>query len=538
MWASPYALSVPLEQVLLRRTVGRDLLMFLLTAGSVQLDRHFAGLKHVLTPSQMDVLEECADVLERIAEANPLDEPSLCLLFLDYLAQRDKHGYTRAEAFRRKTGGAAVHVGERDQLLRLLLTVGIDAYPLLIGNESGLGPRGLHDNPVGRPFIRSIRNHPLYAQLIDACRSDRVLGPASGSARFVWRHQPIEVVADPFLVDPPALPLEILNGAVGYLAIQPGAPSLRAFMEAIRRALVSARRVVRGERIDLHYCLAFSGVSLPEPVVVRTPWGILFPAGVVARGFRPFGSVADLLFVGTVSATASTANPLPLQTQPSDTRDRPGELIPLAAMLASSDDQLAAPVIEWGAAIPPLGGLQSWWCPLRVLSEWRRASPPVCSSALAQWSRTLRDRFDPSLETARSRTLRAVAERIHHEDSLVDAVTAWENVLGGGGETTFRVTGAAACMLEPRPEERAKRRDALSQIYDLRSQIVHGSPREKRPKLWAKLTELSDSAVVTAVQLLRALFRDFDDLIQQESAKRAEALLLGTAGLGEGPPTA
>jgi len=526
----PPALSVPIDQVTLRRVVGDPLLEYLLATGPVRLGRHFGGLKHSLSPSQEDVIEDCADLVDKIEDLGALDDGDVCLLFLSRLATRDAAGYTLAEAFRLKAGGRPAGIAERDPVLGLLLRIGVDAYPLIIGRESGLGPR-FQGSPIARPFVAAVQSNPVRADLVRALKSDPDFGaPGVGAALFHWRSASTNLSGDFFRVEPESLPLALLNGAVSRFVTDGASPSLRGFMHAIRVTLTDARRALRGQRIPLRYCIAFSGMTLTRPAVVRTPWGDLFPPPEpVARSFRPFGVDPDLLFVGTTAAVATRAPaPLPDVILPSEDQSA-GNLIPLAALLASKDTDLAVPVIEWAAPLSPFGGLQSWWSPLRVISQWQRPSPPVAPTELRRWAYLLAKRFDPSLETARSRALRAVAERIHQEDALVDAVTAWENIIGSASETLFRVTGAAACMLEPLAEARGARVKRLRRIYDLRSRIVHGTPREKDPKLWADLHSLSGEAVLTAVHLLRSLFESFPDLIPLKSSLRAEALLLGAA---------
>ena len=62
--------------------------------------------------------------------------------------------------------------------------------------------------------------------------------------------------------------------------------------------------------------------------------------------------------------------------------------------------------------------------------------------------------------------------------SLIDALIAWENLVGTTSEVTFRVTVALAKPLEPDPTKRRDLRKELAKIYDIRSRVVHGATVE------------------------------------------------------------
>jgi hypothetical protein len=78
------------------------------------------------------------------------------------------------------------------------------------------------------------------------------------------------------------------------------------------------------------------------------------------------------------------------------------------------------------------------------------------------------------LGVAPRRLMQASAERSDALDSLVDAVIAWEALFGTETEVTFRVSGALARLLRQTGEDRRKLRTRPSNIYRLRSKVVHG----------------------------------------------------------------
>ena len=63
---------------------------------------------------------------------------------------------------------------------------------------------------------------------------------------------------------------------------------------------------------------------------------------------------------------------------------------------------------------------------------------------LEDWARRIASVHLPSINVAARRTVSAIAHRTEKADALIDAVTAWENLVGTESEVTFRVTAALA----------------------------------------------------------------------------------------------
>jgi Apea-like HEPN len=129
------------------------------------------------------------------------------------------------------------------------------------------------------------------------------------------------------------------------------------------------------------------------------------------------------------------------------------------------------------------------------------------------------------------RTISALLEREEAQDALIDAVIALENLFGSAnatGEVVFRVTTAAAHLLEPDPAKRTAKRKKLSKIYDARSKVIHGVTITKR----MKLPERKEEAIEAAVGSLRAFCAERPHLIADRD--RGLRLILGTAGENRG----
>lgn len=128
----------------------------------------------------------------------------------------------------------------------------------------------------------------------------------------------------------------------------------------------------------------------------------------------------------------------------------------------------------------------------------------------------------PRLDIALSRMVRVASERRDPVDALIDAVVAWENMLGSKAETTFKVCAAIAWLLEP--EDQGKRIALLSKakkIYSLRSDLVHGSVSADA----SLAPEYGPEALVMAVRAFCRIHAD-PALKELTSSGRSELLLM------------
>jgi hypothetical protein len=124
---------------------------------------------------------------------------------------------------------------------------------------------------------------------------------------------------------------------------------------------------------------------------------------------------------------------------------------------------------------------------------------------------------------AARRVLAAASELLDPGGSLVDAVTAWESMLGADRETTFAVTAAMAKLIGPTDTEgRLRLMARLKQIYRQRSALVHTGNETKK----GDLREDQATAIDVALQSLRMLSEERHDLLPFASGERSTRLLL------------
>jgi len=135
----------------------------------------------------------------------------------------------------------------------------------------------------------------------------------------------------------------------------------------------------------------------------------------------------------------------------------------------------------------------------------------------------IQEKHPDSLDIAMKRILGAVSQRWDATDAFIDAVVVWENAFGTSTETTFRVTGAIAKLLEPgSADDRAKLQKELKGLYETRSRLVHGAKEPKPEEAWAQ----RERTIAIALDVLRKLYTERPDLLELSSDLRSAQLLL------------
>ena len=157
--------------------------------------------------------------------------------------------------------------------------------------------------------------------------------------------------------------------------------------------------------------------------------------------------------------------------------------------------------------------------PSRPPAQAELLSPAEIAS-LETWLQHVTNADLSHVTIAVDRLLRAIWE-MEATDSLIDAVIAWENLVGTRSETSFRVTAALAKLVEDDRSKRHTTRKELDKIYNARSRVVHGDPPD------ADLHVHRQGAIATTLEAFRRLIRDRSDLIgKPKSSTRADLLIL------------
>lgn len=133
--------------------------------------------------------------------------------------------------------------------------------------------------------------------------------------------------------------------------------------------------------------------------------------------------------------------------------------------------------------------------------------------------------WNPAADLAARRLAASGQDGRHDDDALVDAVTAWESLLGTPSETTFKVTAAMARLMEDSLDRRVELQRELKRLYTLRSRAVHGAA-DLTLNGQAILDERRRRATTLGTKLLRIMLGTRKDLLELKTEDRAAMVLL------------
>jgi hypothetical protein len=310
-----------------------------------------------------------------------------------------------------------------------------------------------------------------------------------------------------------------------YLRMEYSKPS---FVRTVLENYEELLRAGRGEAVRAYSVIGFTGIKLGDSAQVQTPWGtlraatddVLVPAPTFVRATAVLSG--PRLTAVTISRDNEPVSP-PVDQQALAISQRARQLLPLAFALATIDGPRCAPMAVFETTLTPILPVYSFSLPGMHLRPQQVIEPTANELRAAEdWSRRLEQEHEDNLQVAERRIVSAIAERFDKADSLIDAVIAWESIVGTRTETVFRVTAALTRLLEADPTKRSDFRQSLSKIYDTRSRVVHGELVDP-----ANIASASDDAINIGLRTLRELYSRTPDWRAVKSGDRADRIILG-----------
>ncbi|BDO43061.1 hypothetical protein CELD12_25510 [Cellulomonas sp. NTE-D12] len=301
-------------------------------------------------------------------------------------------------------------------------------------------------------------------------------------------------------------------------------------IEQVLRNYESLKRVARGEPISVRIIHGIGGVILPPEARIVTPWGTVTPApqpvNPVLYGMNAFRPPTTALLLRDYTTTVAVSRdefprPAP-DAELFATAQRITELLPLSFALAIEGDRHCAPMLTFTTAVQPFTASFGATSSGRLGPPWQQTTVEKSDvPAVEDWARRINSRHVENLQVTARRIVSAIAERTDRSDALVDAVMAWESLVGTKNETVFRVTAALSKLLATSPSERRSLRRELANTYDIRSRVVHGDVVDD-----GKVSLEADNAIEVALSATRALYRRAPEWLTYTSNERADRLIL------------
>ncbi len=524
--------------------VGPRLLAYLLGCDLDSLQLVVSGDRQP-TDKQIEIIKAFSGLRKGIPEE--LDEASHKELICLWLVQVGDDDRSVARSMHEHTGGIEEIPPGQDDLERALLGLAVDAYPafLLPPDRIPMPP----DEDISFRLSSLLHHHPQAVVFSYAALSDPVLqrvfaeeNEHTGRTVMIYRN-----TGSGSTVQLSMMPDTLLRTAWRRLRDGDHSPSALA-VEAIKE-LRLARDVLAGKDRTIIAKLAFAGVLLPTDSRLELRDGIVRPVTEADRRIVP-ESLKGQLSGTDASGNSTTINydgdvileykipykvrveqfsqthpPWPKDMRPPAAFNRTATWLRFSLMLAVEREPRAQLVPTWRYFDEPLiqGSSLSWNDPRQGTGIMPTQLSDAELTAWGEWYERLSDARVDRIELALSRILRAIAERREPSDVLVDSVIAWESLFGSiEGELRFRITSSLAILLEGSYQARKDFRKRLSDIYRLRSKVVHGSGKLKESE-YPRCQE----ALAVAIDAIRVLITERPDILElPDGAERSIALLL------------
>lgn len=458
---------------------------------------------------------------------------------------------TTAQVWRKAHGGEVEGIIEHtDPVSAVLFKIARDIWPSFListensrfpGSSNTMASVGAHTHPehsnacrviledesLSKLFPDSPPSDPLHEdpQDLNAIHSHWIMSTGQGGTHQLSM-----------------LPATMLTNAAVKARIEEGRLTYDSLGRAVIQVVQEYRELAQGKTVESLAIVGLGGVTVPTDTKytlglgeIRAPLDVevksLLPQGERVNAVLTFTHPIQILKIyGPVDIVEddpfSHFQEFEAKIQEAHrTIEKRIDRIRMSLLLASdTDDYLATTVVSRHLLDPTQQGSISTWglegAPVGVKTLDREHA--VQADKMHQ---VLLENNTPTLDIAHKRLLGAVTQRWDALDAFIDAVIVWENAFGVSTETTFRVTGSIAKLLEPK--DRVARETLLKELKSLylsRSKLVHGSA-EPKPE---KILESRHRAISIAHSILKALYTDRTDLLPLTSEERGRSLLIGS----------
>lgn len=299
------------------------------------------------------------------------------------------------------------------------------------------------------------------------------------------------------------------------------------FVRNVIEGFEELRRAIRGERVRCYLITGFSRLTIPDNVTVTTPWGQIKSIASThpAPWLSPWHPQTTCLLAEQKLWPVvfdRSAEPQALFDPADLATPKSHQLLPLACALSSGDPHNpVVPLVTWTTSLLPFVGTFSYSTQLLSPSFNPNVDMSGQISELEEWTRVIDRTHAPGIDVAVRRIVSAVAHRLDKSDSLIDAVMALENLLGTENEVVFRVSAALAKLVEKTPQQRKPLRKRISEIYGIRSRLVHGALVDPN-----NLNQACTEAIGLAIRALRESYKLGADWLAMSSSDRSNSIIL------------
>ena len=535
-----------LEQV--ESKLGLDLVSYCTASSKEDVSARLKGEKLLSAPAEtaLTALANFCTVVVRLALERNIPTDTLWDFLIVFDAEKKT---TFANALRREAGGQVPQPKNEDRLVEKLQQVAVNIFPVL------LIPPASHLSAFGISMTRSLMSYPEAPLVAEVILSDpdlaRMIPQPEGANEG---HKQFTSLMSHSLIE------SIIGYAFNMLILDLQAlPSVDDLCREIPNSVATAKALLKGKRVTVPSLIGLANVKLPAGAVIESAagrlseylsvydrWspGQLREKRTIAesdRGQHEFNGAGNIVLRRDQRVRFKMAPEGP-ESGPSwsITPVNTSELataqstILLAATLGIEHDPPIAVYPTWQISFYPVTkSFSSGWSVIE-----RRGIAPLCAlseeetASWNEWISRITAIGLKGVEVAARRLQLAIAERDSPVDRFVDSIIAWENLYGGGGEMTLRISASLALLLGENADRRKQIFDNAKTLYALRGKVVHGTANVPDSEIDSSATQ----GVRVAIDALRKIYAELPDLIPFNGQSRSEAMILQQEHPGPSAP--
>jgi hypothetical protein len=518
--------------------LGLECVSYCTASSKEDVAARFTCSKH-LSKSAESSLKSLVDLTAEVVQYAAAQKTPTDFLWILLSVFNAENKMILANTLRTSAGGHVLLPKHEDQMVEKLQRIAVNVYPLFLippGSDFPLSgasislTRALMSYPETFPLAVEILNDPDLCKL---CPHSAVGGDDQAFLSFM-AHSIIE---------------NIIGYSFNKLVLDSRrVPTVEELCEAIPDSLATARCMIQGKRVTLPSVAGLANILLPvgtvmefgsgrisEYLSIYDRWspGQLRDKRVTQnsdRGQHEFNRVGDVLLrvdqqvrlkiTSQESGLQWTINPVDPTRVPTAQ-----SVALLAATLGIENDPPVAAHLTWSVSFSPLASPLGQWNSIE-----RFAMAPLCAlspeevGAWADWISRINVVGFVGVEVAARRIQIAIAERDSPVDRFVDSIIAWENLFGGGGEMTLRISASLAWILGADANQRKDIYETARKLYQLRGKVVHGAARVDE----VEVAKASISGLLIAVAALRKIYLELPYLVPSSAEKRSLSTVLQT----------
>lgn len=547
-----------LRAVNLVEILGQRLSRYLLSIEESEELQVQVGTLRGLNSKQQAVLENLENRARIFRACPPFGDPLGRQAWIEYLSHRPSLSeHSIGNTIRIASGGAVE--GSREvpsstkEILEQLVN---DLYP------ASLIPRHEFSGEGNRPLVLTCYNHPLNEDFVDSLKKMRVISSRlQESSKGDWYRELFirDTRGNAKSVMLGMWSTELVSAGFRIASAKADRPNVDDVATAAKSAMDFVLSGLGGEEVKVTFTLGIIGIQLPKGIDhVDLGFAVLrqrserHDVEVHSAGLAGSIKVAEsvehseaaiageLVLEGAVSVRLHSP-----KTGVVDDKDRYDEhtahavrrefnkLRFLVVLAIDGFDGIRECQSVWTQFYDPLTINSISWSDPRRFQSTLRGEPDIVLPPSHVLSRDDVERIsdfadmlsvvDPKrFEVPIQKFAEDIPTRAHPRDSLLDAVTVWESLLGGKENTALRVCAGMAWLVGDEFEDRTKLRDKYARIYDSRSNLVHGNGSMSIETLYEEASIAKRAALDAVKRLL-----ENPKLAQLGSVELSNSLLLG-----------